>query len=129
MGEKIRPYCSYMSDIISAVKGQAVNCNESSVESFTVSDLAKRVQILMNHELKKYQCHLETDMRTSELTEIKGEINNLVQVLNNLVSNSIEAYNGVPGKIDLVFDKKMSNLEITVRDFGSGIPEKVKTNC
>ncbi|OPZ83479.1 MAG: Sporulation kinase A [Firmicutes bacterium ADurb.Bin419] len=124
--KKIRPYCSYMSDIISAVKGQAVNCNESSQESFSVGDLIKRVEILMNHELKKFQCKMDIDLRVDESSEIEGEINNLVQVLNNLISNSIEAYHGEPGKIDLLFDKKDSNLEIVVRDYGAGIPDRVK---
>lgn len=124
--KKIRPYCSYMSDVISAVKGQAVNCNESSVENFIVKDLVKRVEILMNHELKRYQCQMNIDLKVDDLTEIKGEINNLVQVLNNLISNSIEAYNGTPGNIDILFSKKANDLEITVKDYGSGIPEKVK---
>ena len=123
---KIRPYCSYMSDIISAVKGQAVNCNESSQESFIVGDLVKRVELLMNHELKQFHCKMCVDMRVYEYTEVKGEINNLVQVLNNLISNSIESYDGKPGKIDLMLDKKDKKLEIIVRDYGSGIPEKVK---
>lgn len=124
--KKIRPYCSYMSDIISAVKGQAVNCNESSQESFIVGDLVKRVELLMNHELKQFHCKMCVDMRVYEYTEVKGEINNLVQVLNNLISNSIESYDGKPGKIDLMLDKKDKKLEIIVRDYGSGIPEKVK---
>ncbi len=124
--KRIRPYCSYMSDIISAVKGQVVNCNESSQESFLVGDLIKRVEILMSHELKQFHCKMCIDLRVYEDTEVKGEINNLVQVLNNLISNSIEAYNGKPGKIDLLFDKKGDKLEIIVRDYGSGIPEKVK---
>lgn len=124
--KKIRPYCTYMSDIISAVKGQAVNCNESSVGSFVIKDLINRVQILMSHELKKFQCHMNIDNRVDEMTEINGEMNNLVQVLNNLISNSIEAYDGKPGNIDVIFEKTSKGLEITVKDYGSGIPEKIK---
>jgi two-component system NtrC family sensor kinase len=124
--KKIRPHCSYMSDIISAVKGQAVNCNESSMEVFTIKDMIKRVDILMSHELKKHQCNMNVDFKIDELTEINGEINNIVQVLNNLISNSIESYNGNPGKIDIVIYKKLNNVEIEVRDYGCGIPEKVK---
>ena len=124
--KKTRPYCSYMSDIISAVKGQAVNCNKSSVESFIIKDMINRVKILMNHELKKYKCHMNIDLRVDELTEIKGEINNLVQVLNNLISNSIESYEGNPGNIDVLLEKTAKTLEITVKDYGGGIPEKVR---
>ncbi len=124
--EKIRPYCSYMSDIISTVKGHTVNLNESSNASFTVEELLKRVNILMNHELKKYHCKMNVDLKVDINTVIPGEINNLIQVLNNLISNSIEAYNGEDGDIDLVIGKRGQELEIMVRDFGEGIPEKVK---
>lgn len=124
--KKTKPYCSYMSDIISAVKGQAVNCNKSSVESFIIKDMINRVKILMNHELKKYKCNMNLDIRVDELTEIKGEINNLVQVLNNLISNSIESYDGKPGNIDVLLEKVLMKLEITIKDYGSGIPEKIR---
>jgi len=63
-----------------------------------------------------------------EDTTIKGEINNLVQVLNNLISNSIESYNGKEGKIDLSVSKNGQELEIVVKDYGCGIPENVKRN-
>lgn len=123
---KIKPYCGYMSDIISTVKGQAGEINESSDASFTVGELLKRVDILMNHELKKFSCELRVEVKVDEDTPIKGEINNLVQVMNNLISNSIEAYNGKEGKIDLLISKNGQELEIVVKDYGSGIPENVK---
>lgn len=50
---KIKSYLEYMSDIITAVKGQAVALSENTVDSFTVEELTKRVDILMKHELKK----------------------------------------------------------------------------
>jgi len=86
----------------------------------------KRVEILMSHELKKFSCELRLDIKVDEDTTIKGEINNLVQVLNNLISNSIESYNGKEGKIDLSVSKNGQELEIVVKDYGCGIPENVK---
>ncbi|MFZ5987391.1 MAG: sensor histidine kinase [Bacillota bacterium] len=124
--QKIKPYCTYMSDVISAVKDQAVNLNESANVSFTVSELLRRVEVLMSHELKKYRCQMNIDLKVDGNTPIKGEINNLVQVMNNLISNSIESYNGEEGRIDVFLQKKGNNLEIVVRDYGAGIPENVK---
>ncbi len=123
---KIKPYCSYMSDIISAVKGQTTNLNDSSSQSFTVEELIKRVKILMSHELKKNKCDLNIDIKVSENAKVAGEVNNLVQILNNLISNSIEAYNGEGGKVDLILSKKGNNLEMVEKDYGSGIPENIK---
>jgi len=124
--EKIKPYCSYMSDIISTVKGHTVNMNDSSNVSFTVEELLKRVNILMNHELKKFHCKMNVDLKVDINTVIPGEINNLVQVLNNLISNSIEAYKGGDGSIDLSISRKGQEIEIVVKDYGEGIPDKIK---
>jgi len=50
----------------------------------------------------------------------------LYRYLNNLISNSIESYNGKEGKIDLSVSKNGQELEIVVKDYGCGIPENVK---
>ncbi|HPT90734.1 MAG TPA: sensor histidine kinase [Acetivibrio sp.] len=124
--EKIKPFCSYISNVISTVKGQAVKLNDSTNESFTVGELLRRVKILMDHEFKHNNCELNVELNVSEEASVKGEINNLVQVLNNLIYNAIESYDGGGGKVDLLFNKKDKDLEIVVRDYGSGIPEDVK---
>lgn len=122
---KIKPYCTYMTDVISTVKGQTANLNYSTTLEFTVGELVKRVKILMSHELIKNKCHLNINVKVDESTIINGEINNLVQIMNNLISNSIEAYNGGGGDIDFIIQKN-NNLEIIVKDYGCGIPEKIK---
>jgi His Kinase A (phosphoacceptor) domain./HAMP domain. len=78
--DKMKPYCSYMTDIISAVKGQAVQMNYAGSDKFTVEDLVKRIDVLMKHELKKYHCKLKPDFQIDLQTEIRGELNSLVQV-------------------------------------------------
>lgn len=125
--DKIKPHCSYISDEISAVKGQAVNFNDSTDGIFTVDELIKNVKLLMSHEIKFWNCEMNVELKVSGDTSIRGEINNMTQVMNNIITNAIEAYNGKGGKIDLIFSKKGHNLEITVRDYGCGIPESVKS--
>ena len=46
--EKIKDYTEYMSDIITAVKGQAVTLSETENTSFDLEELVKRIDILMN---------------------------------------------------------------------------------
>ena len=66
-------------------------------------------------------------MKTDEKTIIKGDVNSLVQIINNMISNSIQSYNGKPEQnIDLTVEKEEKNLVISVKDYGCGIPEKVK---
>lgn len=92
---KIRSYDNYMSDIITAVKGQAVNMNESQHETFTIEELLSRVNILMKHELKEALVTINEDIQISKNTEISGNVNSLVQVVNNLISNAIQSYGPV----------------------------------
>ena len=124
---KIREYTEYMSDIITAVKGQAVTLNNEEDVNFTIGELLKRVDILMRHELKNALVYLNVSMNVNENLTLDGDINSLVQVINNMISNSIQAYGGKPEQnIDLVIKKDSNNLIITIKDYGAGIPSKVR---
>ena len=124
---KIKEYTEYMSDIITAVKGQAVTLSETENVSFDIDELVKRVDILMKHELKNALVYLNVQMKAPKNTTIHGDVNSLVQVINNMISNSIQAYNGKPEQyIDLTLEKQKNNLIISVKDYGSGLPQKVK---
>lgn len=125
--EKIKDYTEYMSDIITAVKGQAVTLSETNNITFDVEELIKRVDILMKHELKNALVELNISVKIDEHKLIQGDVNSLVQVINNMISNSIQAYNGKPNQtIDLIFEEVNNKLHISVRDYGSGLPKKVK---
>ncbi len=151
---KIRSYDSYMSDIITAVKGQAVSMSENEDDSFTLEEMLSRVNILMKHELKEALVTLNVDSKIPQSTKIYGNVNALVQVVNNLISNAIQAYGVVQilGKsyaqaqsngpspaagniqnvpvdektIDLIIDKKDDNIVISVSDHGCGMSDEVK---
>ena len=124
---KIKDYTEYMSDIITAVKGQAVTLSEADSVHFSLDELVKRVNILMRHELKNAIIYLNISMKTDEHTKINGDINSLVQVINNMISNSIQAYNGQTNKnIELILETKDNNVLIHVKDYASGMPKKVQ---
>ena len=124
---KIKDYTEYMSDIITAVKGQAVTLSETASVHFTIDELVKRVNILMKHELKNALTYLNISMKTDEHTVINGDINSLVQVINNMISNAIQAYNGETNKnIELIIESKNNNIYISVKDYASGMPKNVQ---
>ena len=126
--EKIQTHVSYMSDVITAVKGQAVAFTEATSDSFTLKELLTYIDVLMKHELKNALVELNTSILVPDTITIKGNINSLVQVINNIISNAIQAYNGKPNKnIDLIIKMSGNNLIFTVQDYGSGIPKKVQT--
>lgn len=124
---KIKEYTEYMSDIITAVKGQAVTLSETENISFDIDELVKRVDILMKHELKNALIYMNVQMKAPKTTKIHGDINSLVQVINNMISNAIQAYNGkTEQNIDLILEKSNGNLIISVKDYGCGLPQKVQ---
>ena len=125
--EKVKSYTEYMSDVITAVKGQAVTMSEEQAVSFTLDELVKRVNILMRHELKNALITLNIQMKTEPNTVLKGNINSLVQVINNMISNAIQVYKGEPNKdINLILEQSGKNVIISVQDFGNGLPEEVQ---
>ncbi|NLG87910.1 MAG: hypothetical protein GX494_01625, partial [Clostridiaceae bacterium] len=123
---KIKPYCSYVSDVIDAVKGQAVNLNASSMVSFTVNELVKRIQILMKYELIRYKCELNTKISVDLSSELNGDINSLIQVFDNIIINAIQAYEGKTGSIDFHIDGDDESILFTIRDYAKGIPNNIK---
>ena len=101
---KIHSYTAYMSDIITAVKGQAVNLSENDA-SLT----------------------LAIDVQVPSATTLVGDINSLVQVINNLITNAIQSYNGRKGEeIKVLAQKLDNNLIISVIDHGCGMTKEVQ---
>lgn len=127
--EKIRTHLSYMSDVITAIKGQAVNFADQNSTSFTVKELMNYVDILMKHELKNALINLKAQADIDSSTEVKGNINSLVQVINNIISNAIQAYQsrGETNKdIDFRIYKEGSNIIFKIQDYAGGLPQNVQ---
>lgn len=127
--EKIRTHLSYMSDVITAIKGQAVAFSEQTAKDFTVKELINYVDILMKHELKNALINLNTRVDIDPSTVVKGNINSLVQVINNIISNSIQAYQSqskTNENINFRIYKENNNIVFKIEDFAGGLPESVQ---
>ena len=71
--------------------------------------------------------NLNLSIKLDPLTSLSGNINSLVQVINNMISNSIQAYHGEPNKsIDLIVEEKDKKVIISVRDYGTGLSKEVQ---
>ncbi len=123
---KIEVYLEYMTEIINTAKGQAVSMNASMVTEFNIKELVTRIQILMKEQLMQFNCELNLDNTVNDNVTIKGEISAVIQVLNNLINNAIEAYNKTPGTINLRIFDDASKVYIEVEDHAGGIPEHIK---
>ena len=124
---KIHSYTSYMSDIITAVKGQAVNLSENESDEFTIDEMIKRVTILMKHEIRNASLTLNTQINVPSTTSLHGDVNSLVQVINNLITNAIQSYNGKKDNtINLSVNLDGKNVVISVADRGCGMTKEVQ---
>lgn len=124
--EKVKPYLSYMTEIIDAVKGQAVSMNASTMKYFTAKELVLRIQLLMKNELKRRHCTLNLDNIVDESTSISGEISAIIQVIDNMIINSMDAYKDAPGSIDVTIKEDEVKVYIDVKDYAGGIPKNVQ---
>lgn len=126
--DKIQGYLSYMTDIITAIHLQTSAEYGKSTDMFEIKELIKYINILMKYELNKNSIELKINNKLDEKTKINGNINILIQVLNNLISNSIQAYSKtVKNKLIIldIYDNE-ENFIIDVTDFAGGISKEVK---
>ena len=127
---KLKGHTSYMSDVITAVKGQAVNFTEEQAIDFSVTELFQHIKILMQHEIKHSLSVLNMTNNVDDSIYIHGSINSLVQVVNNLISNSIEGYEKTTKEklinLNAEYNNKENSIIISVQDFGPGLPDIVK---
>lgn len=123
---KIRGCCSYMSDIITTVKGLATNMNTSDIVEFSMDEVVKKVQLLMNHSLTKNKCQLTIINKVPPELLLNGDVNNLVQVLNNLIDNAVYSMKETGGEIILNPYLEDEFIIIKVADHGPGISPEVK---
>lgn len=116
----------YMSDIITAIKDQAKHISTDENITFTISEVLRRCTLLMRHELMNSGCQLTHIYDDTEEITLQGDVNNLVQVIGNLLSNAIYAQKQVAaGEIELEINHDDKQLYIKVKDRGPGISEKV----
>lgn len=123
---KIDTYLEYMSDIITAVKGQTTVFANDSKEYIVISDIFKTIKVLIDHEMKKEMIDFEVKNYIENNVKIYGNNNILIQIIMNLIQNSIESYeyiskNDLNRKIILKAetDEKKENMIISIEDFGS----------
>lgn len=123
--ERGQSYLCYMTDIINAVKNQLKDFDPSKAESFIVKDVIKDIVLLMSFELKKNKCKLIQEININESTEIHGDINSLIQVLDNLISNAIDAVNDNRNIILSIYEEH-KNIIFSVSNEGDIIPDHIQ---
>ncbi|WP_158078774.1 sensor histidine kinase [Clostridium puniceum] len=123
--ERGQAYLCYMTDIINAIKNQLKDFEQNKSESFIIENLIKDTILLMSYELKKNQCKLIQEINIDDSMKIVGDINSLIQVLDNLISNAISAVKYNRNVILSVY-KENKNIIFSVSNEGNIIPDQVQ---
>ncbi|KNY25779.1 histidine kinase N-terminal 7TM domain-containing protein [Pseudobacteroides cellulosolvens] len=121
----IKQYLLYISDVITAVKDQSVSLNSSKTNKFTIAEVVEKINLLMSYEFKRKNCKFNVYFSIDPQTQIIGDIVVLTQILNNVIMNSIQAYED-GGEIQLTVCKDKNDIVFVVRDYGKGISDDVK---
>lgn len=124
--QKMKGQSAYMSNIVTTVSGQTIPASNSKHLNFTLDSLGERIEILLSQELKKQHCSLEIDFSENEGICIKGEQSAMLQVLSNLILNSMQAYGPQGGIIELKALVENGIVLLMVTDHANGIPDTVK---
>jgi len=126
---KLKEYNSYMSNVIATVKSQAVQLNSDAINEFTIEELVDRVKFIKNNnpQIRKavLNCKIDIDGKTA----IRGDISNLVQIIENLLINAVQSYEGMDNAsniVDLHILKEENMVKCIVRDYGKGIPNEIR---
>ncbi len=127
---KLKEYNSYMSSVISTVKSQAVQLNAHTNNDFTINELVNRIKFLRNSDIiirkSNFKMSIDADLNIT----ILGDISNIIQILDNLIKNAIQSYLGKKDNecsVELGIRKRENMIIITVKDFGVGMPDEIKS--
>ena len=114
------------SEVITRIRS-LVKKHEPEKQPLDLSDLAREVLDLVNHEAQRKRVTLRPELGAG-LPVVAGDRIQLQQVLINLVMNGIEAMNGIDGRTpELIVktDRFRDGVAATVSDCGVGIePDK-----
>lgn len=120
----IKDVLIYMENIVNSLKEQIVVINSGQEEKFTIDELFRNIVNLSAQELQQNNCNL--NIENDSTSTIVGNMNALIQVIENLISNSIHSYNSQKGTIELKAIENSSHITISVTDHGKGISEEIK---
>jgi len=128
--KKLKKHNAYMSNVISTVKGQTVQLNANSNKNFNIDELVNRIMFLKNSNITIKKSNFKMFVDADSSIVISGDISNIIQVLDNLIKNAIQSYCDKElneCKVELSIWKEENMIMISVKDFGRGIPDEVKS--
>lgn len=111
--------------IVNSMRNQIRNLGSNEKINFKIADVINDIRIIAYNEIQKNKCELIVNIRDD--VSVYGDPTKLSQVFTNLIINSIQAYNGAGGKIEIDISNIPNNMCIVkIRDYAGGIPDNIK---
>ncbi|WP_010233470.1 sensor histidine kinase [Clostridium arbusti] len=125
--DRITENLIYISNVIDTVKGQVTPYNKDNEDYFTIKEIEKKIMILMDFQIRKSKCKFIKEINIESKYKINGDINSLVQVLNNLISNAIESVSVKEnGTVIFGIYEEINNIIFYIKNNGDKIPEDIQ---
>lgn len=115
-----------MGNTIAGVRNQIRATGDKDKEEFSLKELIDGIEILFGSILRKNNCQILN--KVNEDYKILGEKNKLDRVVENVIKNSIDAYQeiGKNGIIEVNAIKESDKYIITIKDEAGGVSDEVK---
>ncbi|MFZ5989507.1 MAG: substrate-binding domain-containing protein [Bacillota bacterium] len=126
---RLKEYNSYMAKVITTVKSQAVQLNADITDGFTLEELLNRIQFIKNNNEQIRKSKLSINMNVDSKISITGDITNFIQIIENLIINAIQSYEGIRVEdcnTDLSISMDENSVVFIVKDCGRGMSEDIK---
>ncbi|CAL7961192.1 Sensor protein [Gammaproteobacteria bacterium] len=96
------------------------------IQSILVSLTLSKIASEKRHQYANYPVKINDLYRpNSNFVFIKTDPSNFDRMISNLVNNSVDAFEGKKGKVDLKLSTENEQAKITIQDNGKGMPQKV----
>ena len=131
----IKAHFSYMSNALTAIKNQVAGSDIRKEISFTLEEIIQNIEFLMKYEVKSNFCNLIISNETKKNFSINGDIGTFVQIIDNLISNSIQSYGKITHtsatdvssrKIEFIIFEVRDYIVFKVKDYGRGVTQAIK---
>lgn len=113
-----------VAEFVRTIKGQTRTGETTARTEFGVAAEVEAVATLLGHELRNR--NVEVACEVDPALQLVGDRGKFALVVQNLVSNAIDAYEGEGGVVTVRAERADGALVMTVKDHGCGIPESIR---
>lgn len=115
-----------IANLVNSLRNQIRNLGTGEDTDININEFLQDLRAIMYSECIKNNIRIV--VKADENIWIKGKISRLTQVINSIICNSIKAYDGQGGIIDIKVTKHKAanNITIDIEDHAGGIDEKIQ---